>query len=177
MNAYFLQSVAVIALCSFSCLRAMESEAKSKDLTVLTQAMQAHANRNFPAAVLKKDYRDMRRLLRAKADPNVKDESGNTPLILAAEKNDSKCIEFLLGKNAAINHQNHDGNSAIMVAVSERKYFSACALLQKGSAVDCTLKNKNGHTVGDLARTRTFRELFEEYAELLMVETITDHQR
>jgi ankyrin repeat protein len=84
-------------------------------------------------------------LLKGGADVNARDEAGSTPLLLAAEKNNSIDLLMKLIENGAdINVENSKGMTAFSRAVNSQASEVVKLLLQKD--VDVDAKNKAGRT-------------------------------
>jgi ankyrin repeat protein/N-acetylneuraminic acid mutarotase len=72
-------------------------------------ALHLVANNRDPAVALECG----KRLLRAGANPNLRDSDGNTPLLLAVDAKRSDLVELLLANNADPNAQNNQGQTAL----------------------------------------------------------------
>jgi ankyrin repeat protein len=92
---------------------------------------------------------DIRRLLDAGADPNAKDEYGQTPLILAAWAGDLPSVRELLRRGAHANARNRNGDTALIVAAAGTRIEVAKALLAAGADPDA--RNKQGKTALSVA--------------------------
>lgn len=55
-------------------------------------------------------------MLKGGVDPNVKNEKGNTPLIISASLGDSLSVQNLLAYQADVNQANNDGNTPLIYA-------------------------------------------------------------
>lgn len=88
-------------------------------------------------------------LLEKGVNPNVRDSSGMTPLMRAAENSDNFAIVFLLDGNADINAQMPDGTTALMFVVKKDDKSITDLLLFKGANKD--IKDKKGRTAYDIA--------------------------
>lgn len=71
------------------------------------------------AAAREGDLTEVQRLLHRRADPNLQDALGETPLFEAAARNDVAMAEALLAAGADPDIQSHAGNKAIDLASSE----------------------------------------------------------
>ncbi len=78
---------------------------------------------------------------------NMQDKDGNTALTLAT---DCDTITTLLLANANLNHQNHAGNTALMIFALQGNY-EAVALLLKCNNIDVNITNQNDETALFLA--------------------------
>lgn len=86
---------------------------------------------------------------------------GNTPLILACEKNSKAVVEFLLARGVFVHTKNHLGETAFFMATKNNNIEIMELLLKKGALVD--MKNKDGQTIYDLPlKKRTFEYLEEK---------------
>lgn len=77
-------------------------------------------------------------LLQKGADPNIRDGSGNTPLILAAQAGREDLVQLLLTYKANINLGNSSGQTPLIVAVNNRNQAIARLLIDKGADPDQT---------------------------------------
>ena len=80
-------------------------------------------------------------------DINVKDEDGNTFLILSVKQGLDYIIKTLLEKGVDVNIQNNDGNSALHFALSSKNFNVADLLKKFGAKEDCY--NASGYTPWD----------------------------
>lgn len=55
-------------------------------------------------------------MLKGGVDPNVKNEKGNTPLIISASLGDVPSVRSLMAYRADVNAANNDGNTALIYA-------------------------------------------------------------
>jgi ankyrin repeat protein len=88
-------------------------------------------------------------LLDHKADVNLSDENGYTPLIKAAEFGASEIVTLLLNRGAAIDKQTHDGTTALMLASEYGFLKTVELLLNRGASINH--RNQEGTTALILA--------------------------
>ncbi len=69
-------------------------------------------------------------------DVNVKNMSGDTPLILAARKEYKEVVALLLEKGAPINEKNYRGWTALMYAASSGRQETVALLLKNGASIN-----------------------------------------
>jgi hypothetical protein len=94
-------------------------------------------------------------LLQTGADPNARDDAGNTPLMLAASGGNVKAIRLLIDAGGEVNSQgNQDGRTPLMSLVAAlhplRVYLSGSRVLLDAGA-DPNIRANNGTTVMDWA--------------------------
>ena len=77
-------------------------------------------------------------LLQKGANPNVRDKSGTTPLMLATQLRFIEGVRVLLSKNAKINEANNQGETALIRAVQLRDSELTRVLLEQGANPDLT---------------------------------------
>ena len=92
----------------------------------------------------------MQYLLQHKADPNIRDAKGNTPLMLAALAGREDLVDLLLTFKANPNLANTSGQSALVLAVNARNEGIARTLIAKGADPDQT-DNMAGLSARDYA--------------------------
>ena len=100
----------------------------------------------------------MGRLIDMGVSVDVRDDSGRTPLLWAANEKDS--LEFLLGKGAAINAQNISGKTALHDACASSNTECAKTLLLRGA--DPSIKNSMGKTAFDIFGDYMMADMTEE---------------
>ena len=71
----------------------------------------------------------LRFLLQKGADPNLKDNKGNTPLVLAANSGQIELAESLISAKANVNAANNSGETPLIVAVHRRDIGMVRSLL------------------------------------------------
>lgn len=102
------------------------------------------------------------RLLKAGARVNQPDRIGNTPLMAAThyQTEDTDWLQALVTAGAKLDLQNHEGQTALMVAASEGNTKTEQFLLDQGA--DAHLKDAKGHTYqafkDDFALTQMVQE-------------------
>ncbi len=79
-----------------------------------------------------------------KADINVVDNNGNTPLLIASKYGIFQCIQFLIEKNIKIDHINKLGNTPLLEASENGHIECVKLLIEKGA--DVNYSNKIGIT-------------------------------
>ena len=82
------------------------------------------------------DMTYLRFLLAKGADPNIKDDKGNTPLLLAATGGETEMISVLIQQGANVNLGNSSGETPLIRAVQNRDLSTARALLTAGADPD-----------------------------------------
>ncbi len=88
-------------------------------------------------------------LLQMGANPNSRDNNGNTPLMLAALSRFSEGVRVLLLVKAQVDVQNRLGETALLKAVQNRDSFTAKQLLDAGANPD--LSDNSGATARSVA--------------------------
>lgn len=87
-------------------------------------------------AVYKGDVAQVRRLLRAGADPNEPNDYGATPMSLAAVTGNAPIVKLLLAAGASPESPNTDGQSALMLVARTGNLEAAKLLLRHGANVN-----------------------------------------
>jgi len=89
-------------------------------------------------------------LLKAKANPDIPDHLGFTPLIVAANKGFTEIANALIRAGANLNLRNNAGMTALIVAVYGGNNDIIVALIRNGA--DITIADGLGHTALDAAK-------------------------
>jgi len=101
-------------------------------------------------AVSTKNIEQVAALLKGGFSPNVKNEKGETALMIAAENEDVVSANLLLTFGADINAQDNEGMTALMHAVAKDSLFSTANLIKKEAKKD--IKDKQGRTALSIAQ-------------------------
>lgn len=81
----------------------------------------SHDNTALLAACRGNNFAAVRLLLAASANPNAANDHGHTPLMLAAARGSLATFSVLLSKGAALDRLDTEGDSALSIAVLERR--------------------------------------------------------
>jgi ankyrin repeat protein len=107
----------------------------------------------------------MQYLLQHKADPNIRDTKGNTPLMLSALAGRDDLVDLLITYKANVNLANSSGQTALILAVNNRNEAIARTLLTMGADPD-QRDNMAGLSARDYAlrdsRSPTMIALFKD---------------
>ncbi len=81
-------------------------------------------------------------------DINEQDNEGNSPLLIAVEKNDLETVQLLVDNGADVNMKNKDGSTPLSIAVmkGDKSYFDMIKLLLAFEA-DPNIKDSKGLTL------------------------------
>jgi ankyrin repeat protein len=90
-------------------------------------------------------------LLRAGANPNVRDREGNTPLMLATQVRWTEGLQLLLGLRVQVDAQNRLGETALLKATQARDLESVKLLLEARASPD--VADNSGRTARAFAAT------------------------
>jgi ankyrin repeat protein len=131
-----LKRIAASALCAAAATAVL---AQSDDKALLEAAETGNAQRAWS-------------LLRAGANPNVKNERGETALHLAAAGGRDEVARLLVEQGAYVNAQDGKGNTALHGAADGAHVEVVAFLL--GVKVNRDTKNRAVETAADLARKR-----------------------
>lgn len=88
-------------------------------------------------------------MLKGGVDPNVKNEKGNTPLIISASLGDVPSVRSLMAYRADVNVANNDGNTALIYAARYNHPDTIRELLKPQTMqtpIDVNMQNKLGQT-------------------------------
>lgn len=89
-------------------------------------------------------------LLAAKADPNVMDSGGNTPLIEAIRSGDAELVDMLIAAGADVNARNGLGAAPLSFAAQFGLHEIATQLIS--ARADLSVRDQEGRGLVDLAR-------------------------
>jgi uncharacterized protein len=87
----------------------------------------------------------------------MRDQLGNTPLIVAASSNKPETVEYLCKKGANINAQNNDRSTALIAAAYYNLIDVAKVLVKYNP--DKTIKDKYGNTALDYAEQYKYTDM------------------
>ncbi len=91
------------------------------------------------------------------ADVNAKQQDDYTPIMEAAESDNTDFIKCLHKNNASLNEYEAKGNTALHLAILKGRYNAAKTLIELGA--DVSIKNSQGKTALDLAKDKNATEL------------------
>lgn len=75
-------------------------------------------------------------LLQRGANPNVRDNAGNAPIVMAANKGRNDLVERFIAGKANVNYGNSNGETALIAAVRRRDLSMIQSLLAAGADPD-----------------------------------------
>lgn len=103
-------------------------------------------------------------LFKYKANPNLKNDNEETPLMKI--EYDRDIAQLLIKNGAIIDVQNKSGNTALMLRVRTIPYFMVKTLLESGA--NPNIKNKYGKTAYEMADDRIYvKNLIRKYQDIL----------
>lgn len=100
-------------------------------------------------ATAKKNYMGVLAMLKGGVKPNVKNEKGNTPLIISASLGDVPAVQSLMAYGADVNAANNDGNTPLIYAARYNHPDVIRELLKPQMMqvpLDVNMQNKLGQT-------------------------------
>lgn len=131
------------------------------DLFITSGAQSGINSDNLFRWVTKRNLIGILAMLKGGIDPNVKNEQGNTPLIIAASLGDVEAVRNLLAYRADPNAANKDGNTALIYAARYNHPQIIYELMRPYSLVapvDVNIQNKQGQTALYWAASRGYEE-------------------
>lgn len=131
------------------------------DLFILSGAKAGINAENLFRWTAKRNQMGILAMLKGGLDPNVRNESGNTPLIIAASLGDVDAVRNFLAYRADPNAANKDGNTPLIYAARYNHPQIIYELMRSYSLlapVDVNLRNKRGETALYLAASRGYEE-------------------
>jgi len=106
---------------------------------------------------------------KARAPSGNRDENGNTPLLIAAQRGDAQMVKRLLEQGADVDARNDYGTTALMFASDYGHAEIIRLLLDHGASVD--LKDARGHTALMFAANKGYEEIVKIlWKRMLMLE-------
>jgi ankyrin repeat protein len=111
-------------------------------LAILAVAAMAQDPEKFYSAIRQNNLTQLKVLLDQKADANIADDRGITPLMYAAEIGSIEAMRLLIDRGADVNRQNAFGSTALMWSVSEPAKVGL--LLDRGA--DVNISARSGRT-------------------------------
>ena len=112
------------------------------------------------------DSKYLRYLLQKGANPNLKDNRGNTPLILAVVAGQSELVPILIEGKANTNLGNSGGETPLIMAVQRRDLDLIRLLVDAGADPDQT-DNLAGKSARDYAREDTRNPAMTKYFDTI----------
>lgn len=131
------------------------------DLFITAGAQAGINSDNLFRWVTKRNNLGVLAMLKGGVNPNVKNEQGNTPLIIAASIGDVEAVRNLLAYRADPNSANNDGNTPLIYAARYNQPQIIYELMRPYSLVapvDVNLQNKQGQTALYWAASRGYEE-------------------
>jgi ankyrin repeat protein len=113
-----------------------------------------------------------KRLLKLGPDINIKNNGGETCLIMCAKKGFHLNCKILIDHNANLDEQDLKGNTALIYTAIdaeyscphnsyERKQYTHCCTLLLNAAADHQIKNNKGEDLWDIANKYNFHEIIK----------------
>lgn len=131
----------------------------------LTNGAQAGVNsENLFRWVAKRNLLGIVAMLKGGVNPNVKNDKGNTPLIISASLGDVDAVQNLLAYRSDVNAANNDGNTALIYAARYNRPRIVYELMRSYSMVapvDVDQQNKLGQTALFWGASRGYEEVVQ----------------
>ena len=70
------------------------------------------------------------------ANVNIKDDKGNTPLIVASYNGHKEIVSMLIKNKANLNDKNNEGDTAIMEACKQKNIDIIAILIKNGAKLE-----------------------------------------
>ncbi len=118
---------------------------------ILVNARDLNGTTALIAAIQQRDTEWAGYLLQQGADPNLSLSDGETPLMAASRVGMQDAVQWLLGLNARVNDTNRSGETALIVAVQQRKAPIVKILLDAGADPD-RADSAAGYSARDYAK-------------------------
>jgi ankyrin repeat protein len=117
--------------------------------TLETRSAKLALGKRLIAAINAQDTTQACYLIDQKADLDIRDASGACPLLIATMLGELRIVQTLLNAHAAINAQDSDKWTALMIATRNRKYNIMRTLIAAGA--DKTITSISGQTAITMA--------------------------
>jgi ankyrin repeat protein len=122
-----------------------------RDKPILVNARDLNGNTALVTAIEKRDLEWTGYLLQQGASPDLPSAKGDSPLIVAARIGFQQAAEWLIGLQAKVDAANRQGETALIVAVQQRRPQIVKLLLEAGADPDKT-DSAAGYSARDYAR-------------------------
>ena len=109
-----------------------------------------NGNTRLILAAVYGNTREVRELIEAGADINIRNKYGMSALMYASERNNADVVRILLRNGANINARNHEGSTSLIIAAIHGCEESANILMDAGANV--RVRNNDGMRALDYAR-------------------------
>ena len=104
----------------------------------------ANLEYEFLEAAIHNDVDTLAKLLDEGVNPEVRDNDGNTALILFSNKGNKEALEILVNKGADLNARDQNGNTAFLITVKKGYLELASLFLENGADIKITDKGGQG---------------------------------
>lgn len=141
----------------------LNMDASNSALLGYTDYKFPNGNYLIHVAILNKNFSNLNVLLQCGANPNVRNDNGETPLCLAAYCGDEKMIKLLLKYGADKNGYDNTRKTPIFYSVKADNEKTLEELLKNGAAIRAM--DFEGKTAKDYAskKNKKIIEIFERY--------------
>jgi ankyrin repeat protein len=135
----------------------------NKNATVIDSRDVSDGHTALHTAVKRRDTVWLRYLLTYRANPNLADKQGVTPLMLASQLGYVEGIGILASKGARVDTANDAGETPLILAVHRRDIPMVKILLAGGANADRS--DNSGRTARDYAKLEGIGQALEEFAK------------